>query len=213
MKVAEIFYSLQGEVNIGRPSAFIRFTGCNLIKEKKGCRWCDTKWANTIGTDLTISEIIRRIKRYKCKHVVLTGGEVLSQDKEELLKLLKGLNLECISTELETNGTIFDGDIMGYLDCVNCSPKRQAINIEVLKQYNEYHVNFKFVYEPGKEKWWEKIIKEVNIPNNQVYIMPEGRTKNHQFGKMEEVWKYCCEKQYNMSPRLHILTFGNKKGI
>ena len=56
MRIAELFYSLQGEGTlVGMPSVFIRTSGCNLR-----CAWCDTpytSWAPE-GTDLSLDQII-----------------------------------------------------------------------------------------------------------------------------------------------------------
>jgi 7-carboxy-7-deazaguanine synthase len=42
MKVAEMFYSIQGEgILTGVPSVFIRTSGCNLR-----CVWCDTPYTS-----------------------------------------------------------------------------------------------------------------------------------------------------------------------
>ncbi len=42
MKIAELFYSLQGEGSlVGVPSFFIRTSGCNLR-----CSWCDTPYTS-----------------------------------------------------------------------------------------------------------------------------------------------------------------------
>ena len=42
MKIAEIFYSVQGEgALVGVPSVFLRVSGCNLR-----CVWCDTPYTS-----------------------------------------------------------------------------------------------------------------------------------------------------------------------
>ena len=52
MKIAEIFYSIQGEGTlVGVPSVFVRTSGCNLR-----CTWCDTPYTSwqPEGEDLTL---------------------------------------------------------------------------------------------------------------------------------------------------------------
>jgi len=99
MKVNEIFHSIQGEsLNAGIPCVFVRLTGCNLR-----CRYCDTHYAYDEGVELSISEIITRVKTYNCNLVEITGGEPLTQEETPLLirKLLNRGNVVL----LETNGS------------------------------------------------------------------------------------------------------------
>jgi len=74
MKIAEIFYSVQGEGGlVGVPSIFIRTSGCNLR-----CSWCDTPYASwhPEGEELSIGRILELTTEYRAaRHVVLTGGE------------------------------------------------------------------------------------------------------------------------------------------
>src|SRR3954447_12001937 len=76
MKIAELFYSIQGEGKlVGVPSIFVRASGCNLR-----CTWCDTPYASwkPEGEDLTVSEIMKRVDEragHPCGHVVVAGGE------------------------------------------------------------------------------------------------------------------------------------------
>ena len=76
MKVNEIFYSIQGESTFaGLPCVFVRLTGCNLR-----CSYCDTKYAYDDGDEISIDEIIKRVKSYNCDLVEITGGEPLFQN-------------------------------------------------------------------------------------------------------------------------------------
>ena len=108
MNINEIFESFQGEgPNIGRPSIFIRFSGCNLK-----CIYCDTKYTwlfsektllnirEFLPTDfhdklgnkyydkeeetnqMTLENLIEKIKNYPSTNIVITGGEPLLQKKE-----------------------------------------------------------------------------------------------------------------------------------
>ncbi|MDR0843449.1 MAG: radical SAM protein [Acidobacteriota bacterium] len=98
MKINEIFYSIQGESSFaGQPCTFIRLTGCNLR-----CAWCDTRYAFTEGTEMSVPEIVQSIESYPTRLVLVTGGEPMLQD--EVHRLFDAL-LDCGYTVLlETGG-------------------------------------------------------------------------------------------------------------
>lgn len=212
IKIAEIFYSIQGEIDVGMPAIFIRLSGCNLIQDKNGCNFCDSKFAEK-GKHLSIKSILKEIAKYNCKNIVITGGESLIQLRG-LRLLVSQLNDEGYNLSLETNGTIYDNMIIVYFSKINCSPKKQAIFEEVLMRYaTEENARFKFVYESKKDKWWENIIDRVGIPYDRVWIMPEGKTREEQLNKSNEVIEYCKYQGYNFSPRLHTLVWDKKRGV
>ena len=116
-ELVEIFESLQGEGrNTGRPCVFVRFAGCNLK-----CPWCDTDVKRRFSASL--AEILKELKGFKAKSVILTGGEpTLVKEMPELVAALKK---DGYWIGVETNGTIA-ADWLGFVDYVACSPKRGA---------------------------------------------------------------------------------------
>src|SRR5438874_721729 len=90
MKISEIFYSVQGEgALIGVPSVFVRTSGCNLR-----CVWCDTPYTswNPEGREMTLDQIVREVRAFGARHVVLTGGEpMMLEQSVALTKALSGL--------------------------------------------------------------------------------------------------------------------------
>ncbi len=98
LKLNEIFFSIQGEsTQAGRPSIFIRLTGCKLR-----CTYCDTQYSYFEGEDVAIDEIMRRIKEFPCRLVEVTGGEPMEQKETPLL--LQRLLDEGYEVMLETDG-------------------------------------------------------------------------------------------------------------
>jgi len=62
MRIAEIFYSVQGEgIRTGVPSIFVRTTGCNLR-----CVYCDTPYTSwePQGEELSIAQILGKIAAF-----------------------------------------------------------------------------------------------------------------------------------------------------
>lgn len=103
--VNEIFYSIQGEsLAAGRPSVFVRLSGCNLR-----CAYCDTRYAYEAGRNLSISRIIEAVDIHSCKLVEITGGEPLMQpESADLIRALLDLGYSVL---LETNGSFDIGVI------------------------------------------------------------------------------------------------------
>jgi 7-carboxy-7-deazaguanine synthase len=104
MKIAEIFNSIDGECNPwgqGSFSTFIRTYGCNL-----SCDYCDSKYALRLesAVDLTVKEIIKKVKDIGCKKITITGGEPLLQ--KEIVVLINALLDNHYRVSIETNGTI-----------------------------------------------------------------------------------------------------------
>src|SRR5437868_2822850 len=102
MKVAEIFYSIQGEGRLaGVPSTFVRTSGCNLR-----CRWCDspyTSWEPQ-GESLSVAEVLARVGTHPARHVVVTGGEPLLAPGIE--ELCAGLRQRPYHVTVETAATV-----------------------------------------------------------------------------------------------------------
>src|SRR5277367_4022086 len=83
MKIAEIFYSIQGEGTLaGVPSVFVRTSGCNLR-----CRWCDTPYTSwqPEGEELSVEAVLGAASQYPAGHVVVTGGEPMIAPEIEAL--------------------------------------------------------------------------------------------------------------------------------
>ncbi len=75
LTVNEVFFSIQGEgTRAGRPSVFLRLTGCPLR-----CRWCDTAYAFHEGERRSEDEVVAQLLGFPCRLLCLTGGEPLAQ--------------------------------------------------------------------------------------------------------------------------------------
>jgi 7-carboxy-7-deazaguanine synthase len=100
LRITEIFHSLQGEARtVGWPTVFVRLTGCPLR-----CVWCDTEYSFHGGEWREISDIVEEVKKYKTRHVCVTGGEPLAQKR--CLDLLRRLCDEGLDVSLETSGAL-----------------------------------------------------------------------------------------------------------
>ncbi len=98
--VHEIYLSIQGESTwAGCPCVFIRLTGCPLR-----CAYCDTEYAFSGGTRMTIADVLETIRPWECQLVEVTGGEPLAQKR--CPELLKALLEEGYTVLLETSGAL-----------------------------------------------------------------------------------------------------------
>ena len=150
MKVVDIFSSFQGEgYYTGVRATFIRLGGCNL-----NCYFCDTDWS--IWKEFNITEIIKLVED---KLVVITGGEPLLQDLDDLvLELKKDDHIIAI----ETNGTIEPSKIVKENCYITVSPKGNWIIREAdeVKVVNTGKINLKD-YDCIKANRW--IVHPVDI--------------------------------------------------
>jgi 7-carboxy-7-deazaguanine synthase len=96
--VNEIFTSIQGETTgAGRPCTFVRLTGCNLR-----CTWCDTAYAFHGGEQMSIDDVLEKVRAAGVRLVEVTGGEPLLQ--KEVHPLMERLLAEGYQVLLETSG-------------------------------------------------------------------------------------------------------------
>jgi 7-carboxy-7-deazaguanine synthase len=151
MRIAEIFYSIQGEGKlVGVPSVFVRTSGCNLR-----CTWCDTPYASwhPEGIDMTVEQIAAVVASHPTPYVVLTGGEPMMF--KELPLLIETLKQRDCHITIETAGTLWLPALpVGGIDLASISPKlsnsipltreggrfaqaheRQRIDLEVLRTF------------------------------------------------------------------------------
>ena len=207
--ISEMFISVQGEgPQIGMISWFIRTSGCNL-----SCDYCDSKYAKD-GTEMTIKDIVDAVYYSPCKNVVITGGEPFIQ--KDLLKLIKALGDARIY--VETNGTIYDPQLIGYAQFI-VSPKPQFMNdkyMESLKKWKT-HGTFKFVV--GNREEFD-IAKDLAIKlglhkgYTNVYFMPKGTDGDTINDIMISLVEWCKEEPWiRISTRLQIQLYGNKRGV
>lgn len=228
----EIFFSFQGEgKNCGRPSVFVRLSGCNLA-----CVWCDTPYtwdwkkfrreeeAMELGVEEVAHQILRlAAKHFSCKNIVLTGGEPMLQQRE-LAELMRLLNSEGeFFFEVETNTTILpSAEFDTLIDQYNCSPKLG--NSSNSKKWRESPKVYRF-FTPHPKAFFKFVVAHPSdlqeilalaavykIPKEKIYLMPEGTTAPELAEKQEWLPAACTQNGFLFSPRLHIEKFGNRRG-
>ncbi|MBW6514604.1 MAG: 7-carboxy-7-deazaguanine synthase QueE [Candidatus Syntrophosphaera sp.] len=139
LMVSEIFYSLQGESSrAGSPCVFIRLSECNLR-----CSYCDTQYAWSGGTPMSVMAILQEIDKYPAWLVEITGGEPMLQDG--VTDLMQALHEAGYDVMLETNGSIYLADVTDYVVKVvdvkcpgsGCADSFMKWNLKVLQPHDE----------------------------------------------------------------------------
>jgi len=220
MVINEIFYSLQGEGFLaGAPSVFVRIAGCPLK-----CKWCDTAYAFSYdaGENLTAKQIAGRIKQFKCKNIVITGGEPLvNSDMTErtgLRDLASALNRQGGHVTIETAGIVFVPDL--NCDLISISPKltnaqiKEQIDIAPLQNFiDAYDYQLKFVVEKKNDviEVGQLLNNLKNINRDKVMLMPQAETRDKYIERAPEVADWCLKYGFAFSPRLQILIWDNQR--
>jgi 7-carboxy-7-deazaguanine synthase len=209
MKVSECFKSIQGEgPQVGMVAWFIRTSGCDL-----SCSYCDSKYAKD-GAEMAVEDIVKTVCSDNCNNIVVTGGEPLMQI--ELEDLVKELTKKKKKIYIETNGTFYKPNIIGFCSFI-VSPKFDFINsdyLEVLMKWTQ-HATFKFVIRDRKDFDTTLSYCELLGLKNNVYFMPEGIRDEDIKKKMLQLVEWVKEKApfVRVSSRLHVYLWGAKRGI
>jgi 7-carboxy-7-deazaguanine synthase len=172
LKINEIFFSLQGEgVYIGEPMIFIRSSGCNMH-----CTWCDTKYAQDKGKEMSLEEIVKEISKYPCMKVCITGGEPMIQE-EGLKELVLELDSLGYWTMLETNASRYNKEIFDTFDFISVSPKppssREKSESGVLKEAAKRESQIKIVIANEADYEFAKKVYE-EFADSHIILQPEG---------------------------------------
>jgi 7-carboxy-7-deazaguanine synthase len=154
LRITEIFYSLQGETNtVGVPTVFIRLTGCPLR-----CHYCDTAYAFTGGSKLTVQHILEQVQAYNTRYVTVTGGEPLAQPG--CLDLMSKLLDRGYQVSLETSGALdvsgVDSRVVKVMDLKTPSSGEMHRNLYSNLGFLSSHDQIKFVIGNLEDYAWSK---------------------------------------------------------
>jgi 7-carboxy-7-deazaguanine synthase len=227
MRIAELFYSVQGEgILAGVPSAFIRTTGCPLR-----CVWCDsnhTSWEPE-GDTWTLDAILAQLRAWPTRYAVVTGGEpVVAAGIEQLCLALREhgyhITLETAAIEFQPLAC----------DLASLSPKlgnsvphereggRYALRhdarrlrpdaIRAFMEHCEYQLKF-VVDRPEDLTEILALLKLLPpVQPERVLLMPQGITSDELRSRSPWLAELCKQHGFRFCPRLHIDLYGNTRG-
>lgn len=233
------FFTLEGEgASIGRPSVFLRLSGCNLTcrgwASPENPNGCDSYTAWSVKNRTTFSELTERFKELghfaQLKNgaiLKLTGGEPLLQQKALLAWVNETFCDTIPAIEFETNATIMpdpDWSEEPLAAAFVCSPKLSNNGDPVDRRYKpavlEWHAhnpNSTFKYVIRNEQDFEELftyhIDAFKIPHYRVWLMPECATTPQFKQRAPWVAELCKKQGFNFSPRLQILIWEQALGV
>jgi len=243
ISINEIYTCLQGEgKKIGVPHILIRVTGCKL-RCQFADSFCDTpysSWSPEKGK-FTMDDIEQFFKDNKhIKHTMITGGGPTSHS--ELLINLCNLakqygqyitieteGSEFVSTQADlislspklSNSTPRPGTIMPFTgkEVTQKDKERHEkwrCNYDAMKRLLDVHPDYQLkpVISNKEDLIEVKKLQEIlSIPNNMVYLMPEGLEPKQLNKRRRWLMDWCTEHGYNFTDRLHIIAYGDKRGV
>jgi 7-carboxy-7-deazaguanine synthase len=223
MKIAEIFYTIQGEGSlVGAPSVFVRTSGCNLR-----CSWCDTPYTSwkPEGIEMSVGEIVSQVATFHAPYAVVTGGEpMIAPGVAELTNELREFGMHIT---VETAGTVWQElacDLMSISPKLsNSTPEgpfraqheRLRLQTDVLARLMAvYEYQLKFVIaRPEDLEEVQELVAKLEADPRKVILMPEGIRADELRERGLWLAELCKQTGYRYSPRLHVELWGNRRGI
>lgn len=234
----EIFASVQGEgPSAGAACVFIRLSRCNLA-----CVWCDTAYTWRFEGDLrphrdnrhhprasnqvTLSgpDVVARVLALDPRRLVITGGEPLLQGPAlaRTIAALKSVR-PALHVEVETNGTVAAHSRLDPLiDQFNVSPKLahsgNSADLALLpERLAAYAVDprawFKFVIAaPEDLAEVRELAARYAIAAQRIFLMPEGVTSATLRARLLWLEPLAASHGLNVTDRLHIHLYGDRRG-
>lgn len=205
--VTEIFHSLQGEsTRTGVPCVFVRFTGCDLR-----CGWCDTAYAFSGGTKMSVEAIVDRVASYPARYVTLTGGEPLLQ--KELPALARILLDKGYEVAVETHGQLpwdhLPAEVIKVVDVKAPGSGEVARDVDLDRLATlGGRDELKFVIASREDfEWAARIVRERGLEGRFAAILfspVHGRVANDELAG----WILASGLQVRMQIQLHKLIWG-----
>jgi 7-carboxy-7-deazaguanine synthase len=217
-RVAEVFYSIQGEgATAGLPAVFVRLQGCSV-----GCAWCDTKysWDPEAGSAVGLDQLVDEASAYPCRRAVVTGGEPL--ESPMFLLLLRALAARGFSIEVETSGILPPPPSVDRAIQWNVSLKLGGSGVDEARRLSPEAIR-SFL---ARDAWWKFVVtndtdvsevlrlaERFALPRARIFLQPEAVRRKDLLDRSPGVVEACKRHGFGFSPRLHVLLWGAKRGV
>jgi len=241
--VTELYSCLQGEGSLtGVPHILIRVTGCKL-RCQFADSFCDTPYASWKPEKgkFTYQDIEDFYDEHShINHTMITGGGPTSHPTMlKMLCLIAKRQGQYIT--IETEGSEFVqtvGDLISLSPKLSNSTPRPGtmmdyIGREVTEKDKDQHEKWRSNYEAMRSLMLkhpdyqlkpvisnEEDLNEVKelqtilrVPNDKVWLMPEGLVPEELNKRRRWLMEICQNEGYNYTDRLHIIAYGDKRGV
>ena len=241
--LGEAYTCLQGEGKyMGVPHILLRVTGCRL-RCQFADSFCDTPYASWKPEKgkYTLNDVLKFYQdNTHIKHTMITGGGPTLHP--ELLKELCIIGKTHKHTiTIETEGSEFVQTVADCISLSpklsNSTPvpgtKMPFTNREVTEKDKEQHEKWRCNYKAMKQLITlhpdyqlkpvisnEQDLNEVedlqnilDIPNDKVWLMPEGLVEEQLNERRRWLMELCTNYGYNYTDRLHIIAYGDTRGV
>lgn len=235
ISISEIFGpTIQGEgALIGRPTVFVRTGGCDYR-----CTWCDTLHAvaskfRPEWQAMSAREILEKVRSLAGPNpllISLSGGNPALQPLGELLALGKSAGY---TFAMETQGSVAKEWFAG-LDILTLSPKPPSSGMTADRQHLQACLeaaamassSLKFVVADEADYFFARQVAAW-FPRLPVYLQPCNPTRAEGADKVPaDSEKTCAQLRWiigrvvadawysvRVLPQLHVLLWGNKRGV
>jgi len=228
---------------IGIPHLLIRVSGCKLRCQfaESFCDTPFASWAPEKGK-FTLEDVRDFYKKYPhIKHTMITGGGPTAHANllQELCNIARNEFNHFITIETEgsefvktdaqfislspklSNSTPRPGTMNPYTNKkVTDANKRQhekwRCNYDAMKELLSYHWDYQLkpvISNKSDLIEFQKVQNILNVSNDKVYLMPEGLNREQLTKRRQWLSDVCLQEGYNFTDRLHIITYGDKRGV
>jgi 7-carboxy-7-deazaguanine synthase len=241
--LGEIYTCLQGEGKyMGVPHILIRVSGCRL-RCQFADSFCDTPYASWKPEKgrYTLMDVVNFYKSNpQIKHTMITGGgptihgELLQElcmigKRYDHLVTIETEGSEFVQTQADcislspklSNSTPRPGTWMTYANREVTEKDKQQhekwrCNYDAMKDLIDCHEDYQLKPVISSEedlKEVKELQERLDIPNDMVWLMPEGLTENQLNERRVWLMELCEREGYNYTDRLHIIAFGDVRGV
>jgi 7-carboxy-7-deazaguanine synthase len=214
--LAETFVSLQGEGPLlGQRAAFVRLSRCKLT-----CGDCGRFIFRSESRRCTVSQVAAWLTDQRAELLIVTGCEPLQQ-QSALAELARSVGTS-VRILVETNGTITPThEVAELVDIFVVSPKLAGSGVPRSVRIAPETVTALVATGKAQWKFVATTISELDeiaelaegFALRPVWITPQGTTPADVLDAQRRLAEAVLRRGWNLSTRLHILLWGDERGL